>query len=237
VDDTTVNQIDVCVVTRTGKLPSGLSFIPKNNLVIETSRPLGLARQKAIAKVRTGWFAFIDDDSDISSSWWSELEHYRVERVGAVQGDIQNVGLGGGFDQVLARHNKNVVSLKLGQRGFTHNTLIRTSLVKDWQPSSPKLEAYEDWELTQHILRKGYEWLVVPTSARHFISWRRIAQSAFWGSRSMKHSTANPTPRQKFRHLYNLAVTTGRSLRDQGVKHFVYNLWFWVFVTLGLMLS
>ena len=46
-------KIDICVVTRGDKMPKGLENIPINKLIVETSKPLGEARRRAIAQVET----------------------------------------------------------------------------------------------------------------------------------------------------------------------------------------
>ena len=59
--------VDVCIVTKNPEKVLGLieklrksSFV--NKIIIETSIPLGLARMRAIRKVSTEWFLFLDDD-------------------------------------------------------------------------------------------------------------------------------------------------------------------------------
>ena len=56
-------KVDVVCVTK-NKLPNwwmkNLELVPVNNLIIERSKPLGQARMKAIQKVTTDWFLFID---------------------------------------------------------------------------------------------------------------------------------------------------------------------------------
>ncbi len=45
-------------------------------------------------------------------------------------------------------------------RGFTFSTLVRKDIVVDWKPH-PNLGAFEDYSLTQHIINKGYLWVLV----------------------------------------------------------------------------
>lgn len=164
----------------------GIENIPLNNLIIETSTPLALARMRAIQKVKTEWFAFVDDDVDINEAWFEKLEeHTHGENIGAIQGMLLVKGLGEKWDQALNNVERQVHELKLGNRGLTHNTLMRTEIVKDWIPP-PNLSAYEDYLLTQHILKKGYRWINVPTKSYHKKTWKNVWKNAIWGTASRK---------------------------------------------------
>ena len=67
--------LDICLVTKNGVTSiKGLNSIPENRLIVETSTPLALARMRAIQRVKTEWFAFIDDDVEISVSWYKTLK-------------------------------------------------------------------------------------------------------------------------------------------------------------------
>lgn len=182
-------KIDVCLVTKNDvqNIP-GLDYIPLNNLIIETSTPLALARKRAIQKVSTSWFAFIDDDVKIDEEWFKTLaNHTEDPLMGAIQGILCVEGLGEEWDKALNKSGKKPRSLKPGERGFTHNTLIRTELVKDWDPP-PHLSAWEDYSLTQHILGKGYQWQTIPVKACHEKSWRGVWENAIWGVEGRKNT-------------------------------------------------
>jgi len=185
-------KIDVCLVTKNNvKTIKGLENIPINKLIIENSKPLGLARMRAIRKVTTDWFAFIDDDVVILPEWFGSLVKFIDDDVGAVQGVLRTWGLGKNVDQRIylwmLENNKRAKSLNLGERGFTHNTLIRTSFVKDWNPTQEAHYALEDYELTQHILKKGYKWLVIPNFyALHQKTWLGVWRNAVWAFRNWK---------------------------------------------------
>lgn len=177
--------IDVCLVTKnsSSKL-NGLKYLPVNHLIVETSKPLALARMRAIQKVTTEWFAFIDDDVYIGPDWYKQVSMYVRSGVGAVCGRMLQHGLGTSWDKAVnqqIRRIRQVTELCRGERGYTHNTLLRTALVRDWRPSRNDLEAYEDYEITQHILSKGFRWLVVPNvDAWHEKTWQRVWHNAIW---------------------------------------------------------
>lgn len=182
-----ISAIDVCVVTLKNGCPAkGLEHIPIQNLIIERSKPLGLARRRAIRKVKTEWFAFVDDDVEIDKSWFSTITRCIEDDVGAIQGILLVKGLGEKWDRSLNNREKRIVELKKGERGFTHNTLIRTKCVKDWKPSRRDLSAFEDYEITQHILGKGYRWIRVPVESYHKQSWDKIKNNAIWATKGWK---------------------------------------------------
>lgn len=175
-------KIDICLVTKNDiSSIKGIEYIPINKLIVETSKPLALARMKAIKKVTTDIFAFIDDDVEIDENWFNVLIPYIIKKdVGAVQGILSIKGLGIKWDNALRKDKVESRVLKIGDRGFTHNTLIKTDLVRDWIP--PKdLSAWEDYDLTTHILKKGYSWIKVSTDSRHNNSFKRVWKNAQWG--------------------------------------------------------
>jgi len=161
------------------------SALPVDRIIVENSRPLGLARMKAIQAVQTDWFAFIDDDVELPIDWFLTLKPYlNGDDVGAVEGGLSFKGLSNKLDQLLPEYVMPKTELKLGERGWTCNTLIRTHLVRDWKPSSLNLSAWEDYDLTQHILRKGYRWIRVPViGGYHYVSWRKLARNSIWSAR------------------------------------------------------
>ena len=167
-------KIDVCIVTK-NPFPSipGLEYVPVNKLIIETSTPLGLARMRAIHKVTTPIFAFIDDDAELDKAWFDTLSPYIQDpHVGAVQGILSPSGLGEKWNKALKKDKRDPIILKFGGRGFTHNTLIKTELVKDWIPPEG-LSAWEDYDLSMHILEKDHSWLKVSTESHHNRNWKR----------------------------------------------------------------
>lgn len=179
-----IEKIDVCIVTRDSSLPKGLEFIPTENLIIETSKPIGEARMRAIQRVKTPWFAFIDDDMEIQPYWFKNLANHIDEETGGIWGIIQYRGLGKYFDESTdIRQNYRI--LKSNERFNTNNTLFRTDLVKDWVPS-PNLTCYEDLEIGLHIMKKGYKLKSVPGGALHWRSWRKMAKNAVWGGRTFR---------------------------------------------------
>lgn len=175
------------------KLPSwwnlNLQRIPHNNVFVDYSFPLGLARQKLISKVGTEWFAFVDDDVLVGEDWFNQLTRHIRPDVGAVDGREQygfyNVKMTEALNAY--RKSKGDFCLKLGERGRTVCTLLRSSVVKDWKPSRSDLSSWEDYELTQHVIKKGFRWLDVHCDATHF-GWGfgNAAKKSLWHTEGLK---------------------------------------------------
>lgn len=187
-------KIDVCIVTKKSisDYRNAIKNAPINKVIVEKSEPLGLARMRAIQKVETEWFAFIDDDVQLTETWFNTISQFCQHDVGAIQGRMYIKGLGKEWDKDVNafERSKGIQKLHLKERGYTHNTLIRTKLVKDWKPSRADLSAWEDYEITQHVLSKGYKWLVVPVEAYHHKSWKKIWTNAAWSMENWKKINA-----------------------------------------------
>jgi len=196
-------KIDVCIVTKNDSVPKGLEYIPINNLIFETSTPIGIARMKAIERVTTPIFAFIDDDIIISENWFNGLMQFmNDEKVGAVWGTIKNRGLGI-FDKSYIGFSPYAI-LKKTDRFNTNNSLIRTELVKDWKPTIG-LNCYEDLDLGYHIMNKGYKILTIPSDTIHQKGFIQVAKSAYWAG-SRYYEAYKPT---KYKYLKQILRRLG----------------------------
>lgn len=110
------------------------------------------ARQKGIMAVQTEWFMFLDSDVLLCRDWFQKAAKNVAPHVGAVWG----------IEVWSTLKNPKVLKLFLiithkifDIRGGTHDTLIKTSLVKDIQ--IPKeLHVFEDAYIKEHIIKKGY---------------------------------------------------------------------------------
>jgi glycosyltransferase involved in cell wall biosynthesis len=115
---------------------------------------LGKAREIAIKRVHTDFFAFVDDDVVVGANWIEEMYTYmRDSDVGAVQG----TGRPSGIWVTLSEKIAQLMHLPQ-QRPYTGNTLIRTSAVKDIR--LPDVLLYEDYLIRKHIEKKGLKWVL-----------------------------------------------------------------------------
>ena len=124
------------------------------------------ARQKGIQHVQTEWFIFIDSDVVLSKNWFQK----------AIANISPNVGAIWGTEVWSTIENPDVLKLYLvvtrkifEVRGGTHDTLIRTSLVKDIK-IPVRLHVYEDAYIKDWITKKGYK--VVPCYVPFCIHYR-----------------------------------------------------------------
>ncbi|MDR2203721.1 MAG: glycosyltransferase family 2 protein [Nitrososphaerota archaeon] len=130
----------------------------RNVEVIFDSGTRASARQKGILAVQTEWFMFLDSDVVLCRDWFKKiLRSVDVDsQVGAVWGievwsTLKNLWL---MKLFLA------VTHKIFQvRGGTHDTLIRSSLVKDIQIPQ-ELHVFEDAYIKNYIAKKGYRSVV-----------------------------------------------------------------------------
>lgn len=225
-----MEKIDVCIVSRDGKFPEGLKYIPINNLIKNTDIPIGVARRRCIEQVETSIFAFIDDDMIIDKYWYKMLKIFMEdETVGAVWGTT--TGQGYGWFSKYSYDSIGLKELEYGDRFNTNNCLIRTELVKDWIPIYG-LNCYEDLDLGNHIMAKGYKVLFVPSTAIHYKGWGELKRSALWaGYRFTEAYPKNNHIKEYIRRI----LAPFKSIIFKGIPYSIYifyrNYWF----ILGMM--
>ena len=124
-----------------------------NILLIQDKGNRATARQKGIDQVKTEWFMFVDSDAVLCKGWFKKAEKYLDQNVGAIWGievwsTIQNPAI----LKIFLWVTRKIFDL----RGGTHDTLIRTRLVKDIE--IPKLlHVFEDAYIKDWITQKGYK--------------------------------------------------------------------------------
>ena len=124
-----------------------------NVLLIQDRGTRATARQKGIEQVKTEWFMFVDSDVVLCKDWFKKAEKQVGKDVGAVWGievwsTIQN--------QAILKIFLLVTRKIFDLRGGTHDTLVRTDLVKDID--IPKiLHVFEDTYIKDWITKKGYK--------------------------------------------------------------------------------
>jgi len=122
------------------------------------------ARQKGIDAVETDWHLHVDSDVILCQDWFKLAQQQLSSDVGALWGvaipedkHIYNIA-----KSMAIFYRKNVPDLLLQQRNLkrylTHDTLIRTALVRDIQIPAD-LHIWEDHFIGKHVVAKGYRWL------------------------------------------------------------------------------
>jgi len=111
------------------------------------------AREKGIQEVKTDWFMFIDSDVVVCKNWYQKALKHLDKTSGGVWGievwsTIQN--------EATLKMFLLITRKIFDMRGGTHDTLIRTDLVKDIV--IPKnLHVFEDAFIKDWIRKKGYK--------------------------------------------------------------------------------
>jgi glycosyltransferase involved in cell wall biosynthesis len=123
------------------------------DIVVIENEGLGHARALGISFVRTPWFCFVDADVVLSYEWYLGMRldlmlFLQDFEIGAICGRLYR-------NKAHLRYLSRFEYVFETDRMFTHNTMIRTELVKDWRPPSGT-NAWEDHHLTKHIWNKGY---------------------------------------------------------------------------------
>lgn len=134
------------------------------NVVVTQKRGnRAVARQIGIEKAETEWHLHVDSDVILSENWFCEASKFMKENVGAIWGlDIPiNPHV---YNRVKVMKYVRRMSLEdlmirnASIRGGMHDTLLRTSLVK--QMKIPEdLHIYEDWFIKKWIEDRGYRWI------------------------------------------------------------------------------
>ncbi|MEM2931139.1 MAG: glycosyltransferase family A protein [Thermoproteota archaeon] len=205
-----VGRIDVVCVTRNGPNPAwlrNLDRLPVNKLIVERSSPLLAARRRALDKVSTEWFLWLDDDVYLCDGWMREAVKHVRRDVGAIQGREWLHGFGEKWDLAVNRFrwSKPAVEYEPGHRGTLVNTLMRMEAVRDWDPPDLELYAYEDYLITQHVLSRGYRWLDVKLPSWHTRTWVKHFTAAIRDMRALKQ--VEPA-RSKAKRMVKLLLST-----------------------------
>lgn len=235
-----IDKIDICIVTRDENsltnylLPEILEYIPINNLIIETSKPIGLSRYRAIQKVKTKYFAFIDDDIKISKNWFKILTAFIDEDVGCIWGWVNNKGLGKIFDECIFS-NQQYRALNIYERWNTSNSIIKTDLIRDWIPSE-KLTCFEDWEIGRHIMNKGYKAIFVPCDTIHYKDWIGVKNSALWAGRE-HYQCRRPTNIKYLKQYIRLILMPFKAVFNRGIFYSIFVAYRNLFYLIGMIQS
>jgi glycosyltransferase involved in cell wall biosynthesis len=124
-----------------------------NVLVIQDKGTRATARQKGIDHVKTEWFIFVDSDAILCKNWFKKAEKHLSQNVGAVWGiEVWSTIKNPAILKLFLWITRKIFDL----RGGTHDTLIRTELVKDIKIPRA-LHVFEDEYIKDWITQKGYK--------------------------------------------------------------------------------
>jgi glycosyltransferase involved in cell wall biosynthesis len=148
-----------------------------NNVkVISDNGTRASARQKGIMAVQTEWFMFIDSDVVLCRDWFQKATKNVTPKVGAVWGiEVWSTLKNPKMLKLFLIITRKIFDI----RGGTHDTLIRTCLVKDIQIPR-KLHVFEDAHIKDHVAKKGYK--VIACYVPFCIHFRPASVWTFKGS-------------------------------------------------------
>jgi glycosyltransferase involved in cell wall biosynthesis len=122
-------------------------------LVMQDKDTRATARQKGINQVQTEWFMFVDSDVILCKDWFKKAKKHLGRNVGAIWGiEVWSVIRNRAILKVFLWVTRKIFDL----RGGTHDTLIRTDLVRDIKIPSV-LHVFEDAYIKDWINKKGYK--------------------------------------------------------------------------------
>jgi glycosyltransferase involved in cell wall biosynthesis len=128
-----------------------------NVVLLQDNGTRGSARQKAMEKVTSEWFMFVDSDVVLSDNWFSKAERLIKDDVGAIWGIeiwsvLRKMSILGLFERF---------TLKIFEkRGGTHDLLVRRKAIEGIHVPY-RLHTYEDAYIKSWICEKGYKVLGV----------------------------------------------------------------------------
>jgi glycosyltransferase involved in cell wall biosynthesis len=143
-------------------------FFPEA-LVIRSEANLGKARQEVINHVDTEWVVFVDDDIELCNGWFKAITSCLIDDTGAIAGLALPTLK---WLEKLSFYNNARGLQRVVPAVYMSNTLVRTSLVRDWSPPSI-VSSGEDVHLSHHIANKGHNIV--------FLDKLRVKHHGKWG--------------------------------------------------------
>jgi glycosyltransferase involved in cell wall biosynthesis len=180
-----------------------------NVILIQDRGTRGSARQKAISRVKTDWFMFVDSDVILCEGWFDKARKLMKANVGAIWGmEIWSV-----LRKMKILNLFERVTMKIFEkRGGTHDLLVRTEAVNDIQIPS-NLHTYEDSYIKSWICRKGYD--VLPAYEPYCIHYRpegvwTVNQSVRFIASDLKLAAKHPS--LMLSYAFYAAIVLGQSV-------------------------
>jgi glycosyltransferase involved in cell wall biosynthesis len=134
------------------------------------------AREKGIRQVTTEWFMFVDSDIVVCENWYKKALRHLDKSAGAIWGiEVWSTIRNQATLRMFLRVTRKIFDL----RGGTHDTLVRTDLVKDIQIPR-NLHVFEDAYIKDWIAKKGYR--VVACYSPYCIHYRPMEVWTLRGS-------------------------------------------------------
>lgn len=158
--------VDGYSTDKTLEIVNGFKEKYRNVKVILDKGNRATARQEGIGAVTTEWFLFVDSDVVLCKDWFNKAQQHVNADVGAVWGtEVWSTLVSPAAMKLFLLTTRKIFEV----RGGTHDTLIRTDLVRDIQIPK-RLHVYEDAYIKDWIEQKGYR--VIPCYSPFCIHYR-----------------------------------------------------------------
>ena len=198
-----VNQLIVIDGYSTDKTIDILSSFNRkyhNVKIIYDKGTRATAREKGIQQVKTDWFMFIDSDVVVCKNWYQKALKHLDKSAGGVWGiEVWSTIQSEATLKMFLWVTRKIFDL----RGGTHDTLVRTDLVKDIV--IPKnLHVFEDAYIKDWINKKGYK--VVACYNPYCIHYR---SKDVWTLRGSVNIIADAVRFGSFKLLFKLVFAYG----------------------------
>ncbi len=158
--------------------------------ILLTDDRLAKARQLGIKQVDTEYFVFVDDDIILPRGWFARLWSNIDSRTGAIHAHAipaKRLPYEEEWREWQAKWSERTAKpsekgmLEVTKKnmnsfwGYTHNTIVRTELCRDWNPPVD-LSVFEDHLLLRHIVKKGYIWKIMQELRVTHYSYKDLAE-------------------------------------------------------------
>lgn len=158
--------VDGCSTDATLEIVKEFQEKYSNVVLVQEKGTRGSARQKAMSRVKTDWFMFVDSDVILCDNWFTKAKKQMKDNVGAIWGmeiwsilkDTRILGL---FERVTMKIFE--------KRGGTHDLLVRRKAVEGIRIPF-HLHTYEDSYIKSWIRKNGYK--VIPVYDPYCIHYR-----------------------------------------------------------------
>ena len=166
---------------------------------------LAFARRLGVNFCSSEWIAYVDSNVFLHKKHLEQLLEIALtlpQKNVAIEGVLQNFVLKNSLTYLEGTYS--FAFLKKGDRGYTHNTLLRKKTLLSWKPVFTY--AFEDYLLTQHVLSLGGVWMRTPLLNQSFhlrsYSLKKRACWASAGERLVKKVTMKERFSKSFWLLY-----------------------------------
>jgi len=157
-------KFDLAISTKYGiseeKLEMAKRLIPVNKVLIDTSRPLGLSRQRLAERVTTPWFYYFDDDITLFEGFHQSMTRHMADDVGMIYPNVH--AYFGEEHKWITDYEDSVAFIRrwlrrpdvAEKRAFAGATLVQTEAMR--QILMPPVARVEDYWMQKEMKRLGY---------------------------------------------------------------------------------